>query len=301
MVDRIEVQVTQVGDVVAELGECPVWNSDEQALYWEDIEGKAIHRFDPTSGETTTRSLPGRPGSFVFTKTPGRLLVATETTLDWLEWESGELTQFVVAEDPALGNRLNDGRCDHAGRFITGTMHPDADLGEFTGMLYSIDGAGAVDTLETNVGVPNGLVFDPERERMYWADTFHATIWVWDYDVETGVRSNKRVFFNYRDRSDIKGLPDGACLDSEGCYWSASVHGWGLTRIAPDGEVLATVALPVAMPTMPAFGGPDLTTIYVTSIDGGRVDAERSAGVPAGALLSLDVGISGVSEPTFAN
>ena len=291
-------EVEVVGSVVASLGECPVWRGAEQALYWEDIDGKAIHRYDPSSGQTETRNLPGRPGSFVFTQTPGRLLVATESELHWLDWESGELSLFVEAEDPARGNRMNDGRCDPEGRFIVGTMHPDADARRFDGSLYSIDSTGAVTTLENDVGIPNGLVFDSERGRMYWADTFHATIWVWDYDLDSGERHNKRVFFNYRE-SDVKGLPDGASLDEQGCYWSASVHGFAATRITPDGDVDRVVPLPVEMPTMTAFGGSDLSTLFVTSLrrDGGVLNKD---GVEAGSLLAIDVGVHGIPEPEFA-
>ncbi len=299
--ERTQAEITQIDTVVAQLGECPVWNADDQSLYWEDIDGRAIHRYDPATGETESTSLPGRPGSFVFTQTPGRLLVATETSFEWLDWASGELTHFAAAEDPSTGNRLNDGRCDAAGRFIAGTMHPVTNEGLSSGSLYSLDHMGKIDTLETDVGIPNGLVFDPQRERMYWADTFTATIWVWDYDLSTGMRSNKRVFFDYSATAEIRGVPDGACLDAEGCYWSASVTGWALTRIAPDGNVLAVIDLPVSMPTMLAFGGADLTTMYVTSLQGGPVDEKRSAGVPAGALLSLDLGVAGVPEPKFAS
>lgn len=294
------VEVAVVGNVVAALGESPVWVEDESALYWEDIDGKQIHRYDPSSDTTTSRALPGRPGSFATSATPGRFIVAMETELVWLDWETGATQPFVAVEDAARGNRLNDGRCDHAGRFVVGTMWPDADAVTFNGSLYSIDRHGSVRTLEDDVGIPNGLVFDPTRSRMYWADTFHATIWVWDYDLESGERSNKRVFFNYRDNPDAHGLPDGGCLDAEGYYWSASVHGWAVTRISPDGVVDRVVDVPLAMPTMPAFGGRNLETLYVTSIDGGMVDERRSAGVKAGSLIALDVGVAGVPEPGFA-
>ncbi len=292
--------VSRVGAVVAELGECPAWNPDEQLLYWEDIEGRALHRTNPDTGETETRELPGRPGAFVFTQTPGRLLVATESALEWFDWETGSMDHFVAVEDPARGNRLNDGRCDHAGRFVVGTMNPDPALQRFDGSLYSINADGRVDTLEDEVGIPNSTVFDADRGRMYWADTFRSTIWKWDYDLDTGRRSNKAVFFDYSAHPDVDGLPDGACLDAEGCLWSASVTGWGLTRLTPDGAVERRIELPVSMPTMPAFGGPDLSTIFVTSLVGGPKDPDRSRGVPAGALLAVDVDVCGVPEPRFA-
>lgn len=294
------VEIDVVGDVVAALGECPVWVDAEQALYWEDIDGKQIHRYDPATDTTTSRLLNGRPGSFATTATPGRLIVGLETDAIWLDWASGQTEHFVSIEDGARGNRLNDGRCDHSGRYVVGTMWPEAEEGKSAGSLYAIEPSGSVTTLETEVGIPNGLVFDNERSLMYWADTFQATIWVWDYDVGSGERTNKRVFFDYGEHDDAHGLPDGGCLDAEGFYWSASVHGWAVTRIAPDGSVDRIVDVPLAMPTMPAFGGRDLSTLYVTSIDGGLVDPERSAGVPAGALIALDVGVAGVPEPSFA-
>ncbi len=288
-----------MGEHVAQLGESPVWNESERKLYWVDIDGRAIHRTNPTTGETETRNLPGRPGSFVLTQTTGRLLVAMETSLEWFDWDSEQLERFVDVE-VGTANRLNDGRCDPNGRYIVGTMNPDTARRRFDGGLYSIDRRGVVDVLEEEVGIPNSTVFDPERGCMYWADTFHGQIWRWDYNALSGRRSNKTLFFDYRTTPGVTGLPDGACLDSEGCVWSASVHGWALTRLTPHGEVDQRIELPVAMPTMPAFGGPDLSTIFVTSLQGGQVDEHRSRGIPAGALLAVDVGIPGLPEQRFA-
>lgn len=289
--------IERIGTGVDQLGECPVWSVSEGALYWEDIEGRRIHRYDPSTGQTETRELPGRPGSFASTLNAGVLTIAMDTSLVRLDWSTGVVEHLLEIEDPSLGNRLNDGRCDSRGRFIVGTMWPEPDDHRYTGSLYRVDVDGTVETLESDVGIPNGLVFDADRGRMYWADTFRATVWVWDYDADTGERSNRRVFFDYR-ASGARGLPDGACLDADGCYWSASVNGWALTRITPDGDIDTVIDLPVAMPTMPAFGGEDLSTIYVTSINGGEVDVERSAGVPAGALLAVDAGVQGVPETT---
>ena len=292
--------IERIGDDVATLGECPVWSPLEQVLYWADIEGRRLHRYDPSSGERTARDLPGRPGSFGLTATAGTLVVALETALVSYDWSTETVEELVVIEDPSLGNRSNDGRCDPTGRYVVGTMWPVPEDDRYTGGLYTIDDELTVTKLEADVGIPNSLVFDPERSLMYWADTFHATIWRWDYNLETGQRSNKQEFFDYRQNPDAQGLPDGACLDADGCLWSASVHGWALTRITPAGNVDRVVELPIAMPTMPAFGGADLSTIYVTSIDGGMVDERRSNGVPAGALLAIDgIGVQGLPETPF--
>ena len=293
--------ISQVGTSLALLGECPVWSETESVLYWEDIDGRCIHRWDPATETQETRSLTGRPGSFVLAPNDGELVVAMEHELVRLHWATGRVEPFVQVEDPVKGNRLNDGRCDGAGRFHVGTMWPDGAAGEFRGGFYRVDPDGTVHTLETDVGIPNGLVFDHARSRMYWADTLHKTIWVWDYDVDAGVRENKRVFYDYGADGAVAGLPDGACLDAEGGYWSASVYGWALTRIDVDGVVDHQIEIPVQKPSMPAFGGTDLRTLYVTTIgDAGNSPSEPGHdGFVPGALLAIEADVAGVVEPRF--
>ena len=284
-----------VADVGARLGECPLWSPTEQVLYWVDIHGNTVHRHDPSSGTDESRDIGQRPGCLALTAEPGRLLVATENELVWLEWSTGETTPFVTLEDPSTGNRLNDGRCDPAGRLVVGTMWPETGDGRRTGNLYRVEGDGSSTTLRTGIGVPNGIAFDPERGRTYFADSFSATVWVWDYDADTGARHDQRVFLDY---STLPGAPDGACLDADGCYWSASVHGWAVIRVTPDGDVDRRIELPLEKPSMPAFGGPDLSTLYVTTI-GDDSEPGRDGFVP-GSLLAVDPGVHGVPEPHFA-
>ncbi len=277
--------MAEIDFVVAEpavLGECPVWSAAEGVLYWADIDGRAIHRYDPTSGLDEAAPLPGRPGSFALSASAERLLVALELRLVWFDRSTGVLDPWVDLEPPDRGNRSNDGRCDPAGRFVVGTMWPDTGDGLARGGLHRVGGDGTVETLEVGVGVPNGLAFDAARRRMYFADTPTRIIRLWDYDPDTGHRSGERVFFDY---GDLPGKPDGACVDADGCYWSASVRGGAVIRITPEGTLDRRIELPVGAPTMPAFGGPDLTTLYVTSI-GDR-------------LLALDAGVAGIPEPTF--
>lgn len=265
-------------------------------LYWVDIDGRLVHRYDPATGIDETRSVPGRPGSLVRTEHPGRLLIAAETELVWFDWDSGITTPWVVLEPPGTGNRLNDGRTDPAGRYWVGSMYQMAVERRFTGQLYRIEGDGSFHVIRREVGVPNALAFDAALSRMYFADSLHETIWAYDYDLDTGAARDERLF---REFSDLPGRPDGACVDSEGCLWVAAVHGGAVLRFAPDGRLDRRIDVPVEKPTMTAFGGDDLGTLFVTSIGGGG--SHPPTGQPgAGDLLAIDAGVTGVPDAPFA-
>jgi sugar lactone lactonase YvrE len=280
------------------LGECPLWSELDRALYWIDIDGHAVHRLDPTTGIDDARPIGARPGSLALTQTPGQLLVATEHRLVWLDWNTGEIEPWFDLEDPSTGNRCNDGRVDPSGRMVVGTMWPDTGANKSTGSLYRIDPDGSTTTLLRDIGVPNGLAFDAERGLMYFADTPTQTVLVADYDLDTGERRNVRPFLDY---GPLPGKPDGACLDADGCYWSASVHGWSVIRVTPAGEIDRRIELPIEKPSMPAFGGSDLSTLYVTTIGaaGSKPSAEALDGFTAGDLLAIDAVGQGRPEPLF--
>lgn len=275
------------------LGECPLWSPEEQVLYWIDIDGKALHRYNPATEVNESRQLTTRPGSVALTKTPGVLLVATEHQLGLFDWNEDRFDPWVSLEEAGTRNRLNDGRCDPKGRFVVGSMWEEADASHTTGLLHQVDGNGAARTLRSEIGISNGIAFDPARDRFYFADSPTGTIWVYDYDADTGAAANERVFFRY---GDVTGAPDGGCVDSEGYYWSASVFGWAVTRISPDGKVDRQIGLPIQTPTMPAFGGPDMSTLFVTSLSYG----EAKDGHVAGSLLAIETEFTGQPDAKFA-
>lgn len=281
----------------AQLGECPLWDGRTGHLYWIDIDGQALHRLDPTSGSETTMATPGRPGSIALTNEHGRLLVALEHELGHMTWGSGRFKAWVALEQADTGNRLNDGRTDPAGRFWVGSMHTEAADDLRTGMLHRVEESGAHVTTRRRVGVSNGLAFSGDGRRMYHADTLEDTVWVSDYDVATGDARSERVFTDF---SDLPGRPDGACIDADGCYWIACVFGAAIARLAPDGTVDRVIEVPVTKPTMPAFGGPDLATLFLTSIGGGGTHDLEPSQPNAGRVLALDVGVAGIAETPFA-
>ena len=296
----MNLSITALDAPIAALGESPVWCPEKVILYWVDIDGKTIHRHDPATGTHGTRSIAGRPGSIALTSTPGRLLIASEHRLLELDWDTGAVTPFVDLEPASTGNRLNDGCCDSSGRFVVGSMCADTNAGRTTGTLHRIHHGGQVETLRTHIGVTNGLAFDVTRNRMYFADTPTERVLVFDYETSTGALSNQRLFFDYH---KYPGKPDGACVDADGCYWSASVYGWALLRITPDGDVDCRIELPIQKPSMPCFGGANLDTLFVTTIGaGGTIPSEPGRdGFEPGATLAIEgLGVKGIVEPRFA-
>ena len=189
--------------------------------------------------------------------------VAAENALSWLDLDSGELAPWVTLEPAQPGIRLNDGRPDPVGRFWIGGMYDPTSAGRFDAFLHRVEADGSFVTVRRNVGCANGLAFSPDGKTMYWADTLHETVWAYDYDPTTGEQRNERVFLDF---GPLPGRPDGACVDEAGCYWIACVGGSAMLRVTPDGRVDRTVGLPVKRPTMPAFGGPGLGTMYITTI-----------------------------------
>lgn len=279
------------------LGECPLWSHQEGVLYWIDIDGEEVHRFDPSSGEDLHRELPGRPGSIALTDRPGRLLMGLEYQITWFDWSTGEVTVWFDLEPPRPGVRLNDGRCDPAGRFWTGSMYVPAAAGRFEGMLHVVEADGAFQTVRRKIGVANGLAFAPNGRAMYFADTLRDTVWAYDYDPITGTATNERIFVDF---VGVPGRPDGACVDETGCYWVACVYGWAVARITPQGDVDQILELPVEKPTMPAFGGSSLDELYVTSIGEGGSHRSAPNQRQPGAVFVLEPGVAGLREPPFA-
>jgi sugar lactone lactonase YvrE len=281
----------------AQLGECPLWSPTEQRLYWVDIDGRSVHRFDPATGADEHVEVPGRPASLALMRSPGALLVALEGRLGLLAFEDGAWQDWITLEPEGQGNRLNDGRCDPAGRFWVGSMFDPAAGKHATGSLYRVEPNGATTVARTGIGVPNGTAFSPDGRTMYFADTHLDVVWQYDYDADSGEATNERVFLDF---SGLPGHPDGACVDAEGGYWIACVFGSAVLRVTPDGRVDRRVTLPILKPTMPAFGGPSQSTLFITSIGGGGSHAVDPSQPEAGGIFAVETGHRGLPEPFFA-
>lgn len=289
-------RATCVLPAAALLGECPIWSPGDGRLYWVDIDGRAIHRYDPETGLDEARPAPGRPASLALTPTPERLLVAIEGRLAFVDWPAGEWQDWIDLEPEGTGNRLNDGRCDQAGRFWIGSMFDPASAGRFSGTLHRVERDGTAVAVRSAIGVSNGLAFAPDGRTMYFADTPREVVWAYDYDVGSGEATNERVFLDF---GPLPGRPDGACVDEAGCYWIACVFGSTVLRVTPRGVIDRRIALPVAKPTMPAFGGAARSTLFITTIGGGGSHQVDPTQPDAGGLFAIETGTRGLPERPF--
>ena len=277
------------------LGESPLWHPAEQVLYWCDIPGHALNRFDPRTGEQAVWPFD----SDVACCAPlmeGGLLLALRSGLVRFDAASGRSKPLMDAPYDPKTERFNDGKADAQGRFWVGTIHEPR---EPKAALYRY-AAGKLDKMADQITVSNGLAWSPDARTMYWADTKAHAVYAFDFERAGGAISNKRVFAQFpfkaadQDLAAYSGRPDGAAMDVEGHYWCAMFEGARLLRFAPDGALKQEIELPVRCPTMPCFGGADLKTLYVTTARENRPAEELAREPLAGCVLRLRVDVAGL-------
>ncbi len=277
------------------LGESPVWSVREQKLYWVDSRGPAVFRHDPATGITESRKTSSIIGSIGLRSAgAGKLVIAMQSGLHKLDFDTGALTFLTDPESDNHENRFNDGRCDRRGRFWSGTMNDTRR--DPTGSLYRFDPDGEATMMLGDIIVPNSICWSPDDRIMYFADTYRMQIRSFRFDANGGSLSNEMLFADTRDR---KGRPDGSTVDAEGFLWNAEYNGGRVVRYTPDGRIDRVVDLPIALPTSCAFGGPDLETLYITSATQ-RLSANDLAAQPdAGGVFAIQAGVRGLPEPEF--
>ncbi|MDR3513948.1 MAG: SMP-30/gluconolactonase/LRE family protein [Caulobacteraceae bacterium] len=277
----------QVLEAGCALGESPAWLAEEGCLVFVDITGRRLHWFHPASGEHRDHPVeedigcvaPARGGGFVAGLRSGIWLLDTAGA-----------KQRMLAGNPedAATNRFNDGKVDPRGRYFAGTID-EPKAGGRAG-LYRCDRRG-LKRITDGLMTSNGLGFSPDGRVMYHADTPRFVVWRWDYDPASGEAANRHAFVRIEPTAQDRGRPDGAAVDAEGCYWTALYEGGRIHRYDPDGRLMAAYPLGARKPTMPAFGGPDLKTLYVTTA--------ADEGGEGGGLYALDAGVAGAPIPAF--
>jgi sugar lactone lactonase YvrE len=288
MVQQLKPTVDCVLDVRNTLGESPTWSARENALYWVDILAARIHCWKPENGAHRTWQLPAVVGS-IGLRESGGLVLAMKSGFHLFDLETGAL-DFLHHPEPELPtNRLNDGKVSPDGRFWAGTMD-DRPLKEKSACLYRLDPDHSCHRMGGALVVSNGLAWSPDGRIMYHSDSRGAAVYRYAYDLETGAIGKRELFIAMQPEW---GRPDGAAVDAQGCYWSCGVSAGRLNCFSPSGALIGYVELPVTHPTMPCFGGPDLSTLYLTSLRDGVAEEVLARTPQAGGIFALQPGVAG--------
>ena len=278
------------------LGESPLWDGRTGHLLWIDIDGRHVHRWNWDTEEVTSLTLEDRPGSIALTTDPDTLVLASEHRIGLLHLEGGiDWKATLPIAHPTV--RLNDGRVSGSGDFWVGSMHVPAKDRRFISAIYRVHPDWSWEPVITSVGVANALVATPAG--MHWADTLHGACWILNDSAalpHEGGTGEPHVTFA---SMGLDGGPDGACIDADDNVWVACVHGGALACFDPRGVLIERIDLPVRRPTCPVFGGPDLRTLFLTTIGGGGNYPVFDDEPDAGRVLVLDVDRQGVPEHVF--
>jgi sugar lactone lactonase YvrE len=273
-------------DVQAELGEGALWDWRHGVLVSVDLLAGRLLLSDPRDG--TTRAIHvGQPVSAALLRGHEELLLAVRDGFASVELSGGAVSPLVEVEADLPGNRMNDGACDARGRCFAGTMGFDKTPG--AGALYRLDPDLSVHRILDGIGISNGIGWSPDGERMYHVDTLTGGVDEHDYDPSTGEPAGRRRLV---DAEPGWGRPDGLAVDVEGGIWVAFWDGWAVRRFDRAGALSEVIELPVARPTRPAFGGPRLDRLYVTTA--------RDSGGDGGAILAVEPGVRGLPANVFS-
>ncbi len=298
-----EIPVTCLVDSRDKLGEGCFWDASTGTLWWLDIIlPSAIHRLHVASGAHRKWQFTEMVTAMA-RRRDGTILVGTHHGLAIFDPQTGALTPWRAIDAATPGNRGNDGAADAKGRFWFGTMMnnigvqgEDLPITASAGKLFRIDAEGHAEVMETGVGVSNGPCWSPDNRTFYFTDSMAQVIFAYDFDLDSGTLSNRRVLNDSRDY----GYPDGATVDAEGFIWSARWEGSSVLRIDPKGRIDRVVPMPARRATNVCFGGARLDTLYVTTSRQNLPEKELRSQPLQGGLFCFDPGVTGFEKPAFA-
>jgi L-arabinonolactonase len=287
------VKISQVETQRCIIGEGPVWDVAEQALYFIDILGKKVLRFDPASGQTQTWDVPEVIGSMALRESGGAV-VALASGVHTLDFESGTCAMLATSADLNDMVQLADGKVDRRGRFIVGSS--DRAMTQALGKLYVLEGQSILREIDSGIIIANGPCWSPDDQILYHSDSIRNTVFAYDYDIATGTAANRREWASTK---DLGGIPDGATIDSDGCMWMAICEGQKVVQFRPDGTLERVIDMPVKCPASVMFGGAALDQLYVTSLSPAFLGRE-AAPLDGCTFVIEGLGVTGLPEPRYA-
>lgn len=286
-------------EIESMLGESPLWDPNKKLLYWIDILKKQIHAFDPEKKINTSYNV-NETITAIAHKRDGKLLVTQKKKICSFDFSTSQCTNFngvLEIEKDQPNNRFNDAKCDRRGRFWAGTMN-DKEREKDTGALYRIDALGTITCMANHLNLTNGMGWSPDNSKFYLMESLKYAIFVYDFDIDQGTISNRRLFAKVDEKSG--GCPDGLTVDLEGYVWSAQPGLGRIVRYNPNGKIDGILELPVPRPSSCAFGGENLCTLYITTARELMSEADLKKYPLSGSLFTFDPGVKGIPEPIFS-
>jgi len=287
------MKITQLDAPACRGGEQPLWDAEEQALYYVDNFGQKIHRYDPANGSATCWDCPSIVTSLALRKNGGAV-VTMHSGIHFLDFESGSFEPVHPLPDPPP-YVYNDAKADSRGRWLIGASTAQFADPTPDGGLYRLDPDLSLTKLDSGIHFSNSPCFSPDETTFYFSDSWLKRCYAYDYDIETGAVANRRIFV---DTSELGGLPDGSTVDAQGLVWIVIYGGARIAAFSPGGKLEHLIEMPVKLVSSDSFGGPELDRLYVTSI------AEGTHGEPAepgaGSLYVIEgLGTNGIAERRY--
>jgi sugar lactone lactonase YvrE len=286
------VKAELVQDARAEIGEGPIWDDRSGRLHWVDIRAGLVHRFSPADDSDLVLSVEQPVGSLGL-GAKGGLVLALRDGFGLMPSGADRLEKIIEVEKTLTGNRMNDGRCDAAGRFWAGTMSAALDHVVGAGSLYRLEElANSLSPVLVLGGltVANGIDWSPDGRLMYYIDSPTQRVDVFDFDVDSGALTHRRPFVEI---PKADGLPDGMVVDAEGGVWVALFGAGRVRRYSPSAEIKQEIEVPVTLVTSATFGGPNLSDLYITTARHRLAPDERERQTHAGSLFHCRPGPAG--------
>lgn len=293
----MSIQIKTLADYDDLCGESPIWSPQNDCLYWTDINGRRFHRYSWNSHRSETVSDGFEVAGFSLSDDGDFVVVNSE---GFWRWKPGQAPQLIAAEVEGRRCAMNDCVADPRGRVFAGSTFFNSASDDYeSGCLFRLDSDGSVQLVDEGFGLSNGAGFSPDERTFYFTDSVRRAIYAYDYRADNGGLSRRRVFVKVPDE---EGIPDGLTVDAAGYVWSAQWFGGCIVRYDPEGKEERRVTIPASQVTSLAFGGPELTDIFVTSAS--FPDAlplappgySPESRYPGGKLFHLNQGIPGKLE-----